>query len=101
MLPSRCIARLNIVFILSLIRFSASGVPRIRLVPVSDVYHISVLNARTKRNGLPLERIGFMQTHRQFARLCINISAFKAWLNSGALPSKPVLKLLEGLMCRR
>ncbi|MGP1917074.1 MAG: 30S ribosomal protein S16 [Candidatus Hodgkinia cicadicola] len=71
---------------------------RIRLVPNSNHYDISVMNVRTKRNGYSIERIGFVQIQHQFTRLCINISALKAWLNDGALPSKPLVKLLGGLM---
>ncbi|MFP3018996.1 MAG: 30S ribosomal protein S16 [Candidatus Hodgkinia cicadicola] len=74
---------------------------RIRLVPISNVYHISVSPVRNKRNGRSLERIGFVQTQRKFTRLCVNVLALKAWLNSGALPSKPLVKLLEGSFNRR
>ncbi|MGP1914825.1 MAG: 30S ribosomal protein S16 [Candidatus Hodgkinia cicadicola] len=74
---------------------------RIRLIPISDGYRISVMNVRSKRNGSSIERIGFMQPKHHYTRLCVNASALKAWLNNGALPSKPVLKLFESLTLRK
>ncbi|MGP1911460.1 MAG: hypothetical protein ACTS4T_01485 [Candidatus Hodgkinia cicadicola] len=56
------------------------------------------MNVRTKRNGCSIERMGLVQIQHQFTHLCDDISTLKAWLNDVALPSKPLVKLLSGLM---
>ncbi|XNX62421.1 MAG: 30S ribosomal protein S16 [Candidatus Hodgkinia cicadicola] len=50
---------------------------------------------KTARNGKVIEQIGFIASARRSWRICVNISALKAWLKAGALPTKAVLKTLN------
>jgi len=56
-------------------------------------YRLVVLQSRTRRNGKPIEEVGF---YDPITKLCrIDTSKIAKWIKYGAKPTKTVFYLLE------
>ena len=59
----------------------------------SPSYRLVVLENRTRRNGKPIEEVGF---YNPVTKKCwINIGKIDKWLKYGAKPTKTVFNLLK------
>jgi small subunit ribosomal protein S16 len=71
---------------------------RIRLKRLGSMkrpfYRIVVLDQRTRRDGRPLEEIGYYNPRTEPIELKVNTEAALKWLNNGAQPSDTVKGLL-------
>ena len=56
-------------------------------------YRLVVLENRSRRNGKPIEEVGFYDPTTKNCR--INVGKIKKWLKYGAKPTKTVLYLLK------
>ncbi|MFP3037693.1 MAG: 30S ribosomal protein S16 [Candidatus Hodgkinia cicadicola] len=74
------------------------NMPKIRLIPAPNAFRIAVMDSRRKRTGVALDRIGFVQISPLRTRVSLDIFALRTWLRSGALPTKPLIKLLSNLI---
>ncbi len=72
------------------IRLSRAG--RIHL----PYYHIGVYNSRTRRDGRPVEELGFYDPKSSKEPVRIDIERAKYWLSVGARPSATVATILKG-----
>ncbi|MFP3038980.1 MAG: 30S ribosomal protein S16 [Candidatus Hodgkinia cicadicola] len=67
---------------------------KVRLIPSQNIFYISVMDSKQKRTSNPIERLGFIQLNRQVVRASLDLMALRGWLNSGAIPTKPLVKAL-------
>ena len=73
------------------IRLSRAGVKK------RPFYHIVVTDSRKKRDGRPIERLGFFNpiATPQEQKLNIDTARVEYWISNGAQPSDRVAKLLK------
>ncbi|MCD8350127.1 MAG: 30S ribosomal protein S16 [Planctomycetaceae bacterium] len=71
------------------IRLSRAG--RIHL----PYYHIGVYNSRTRRDGRPVEELGFYDPKSTKESVRIDVERAKYWLSVGARPSATVATILK------
>lgn len=71
------------------IRLSRGG--RIHL----PYYHIGVYNSRTRRDGRPVEQLGFYDPKSDKEPIRLDAERAKYWLSVGARPSATVTKILK------
>ena len=71
------------------IRLSRAG--RVHL----PYYHIRVYDSRTRRDGRPIEEIGFFDPESKKETVRIDLERVKHWLSVGAKPSASVATLLK------
>lgn len=71
------------------IRLSRAG--RIHL----PYYHIGVFNSRTRRDGRPVEQLGFYDPKSDKESVRIDLERAKYWLSVGAKPSATVATILK------
>jgi small subunit ribosomal protein S16 len=72
------------------IRLSRAG--RVHL----PYYHIGVYNSRTRRDGRPVEELGFYDPKSEKEPVRLNAERAKYWLGVGARPSATVATILKG-----
>jgi len=72
------------------IRLSRAG--RVHL----PYYHIGVYNSRTRRDGRPVEELGFYDPKSTKEPVRIDVERAKYWLSVGARPSATVATILKG-----
>ena len=60
-------------------------------------YHIVVANARAKRDGRCIERIGSYAPLVQENKVTIDLERAKYWISNGAQPTERVQKLMKEL----
>jgi small subunit ribosomal protein S16 len=58
-------------------------------------YRIVVADARTKRDGRAIEEIGLYHPKEDPSRIEVNSERAQYWLDVGAQPTEPVLKILK------
>ncbi len=58
-------------------------------------YHIGVFNSRTRRDGAPVEQIGFFNPESKTERIRLDVDRAKYWLGVGAQPSETVQTILK------
>lgn len=58
-------------------------------------YRIVVADAKSRRDGKYVEKIGYYNPRMQPKILEINLEKFKYWINKGAQPTESVKKLIE------
>ncbi len=58
-------------------------------------YHIVVYNSRTRRDGRPVEDLGFYDPEAAKEPVRIDVERAKHWLSVGARPSPTVAKILK------
>lgn len=72
---------------------------KVRLLPVGKKnqpkYRIVVAEARSKRNGKYVEKIGFYDPLVNPAKVKVDKSRYDYWLSKGAKPTKTVRLILE------
>ncbi len=71
------------------IRLSRAG--RVHL----PYYHIGVYNSRTRRDGRPVEELGFYNPKSEKEPVRIDLERAKYWLSVGAKPSATVATILK------
>ena len=71
------------------IRLSRAG--RVHL----PYYHIGVYNSRTRRDGRPVEQLGFYDPKSEKETVRIDLERAKYWLSVGAKPSATVATILK------
>ena len=71
------------------IRLSRAG--RIHL----PYYHIGVFNSRTRRDGRPVEDLGFYNPKSEKEPVRIDLDRVRYWLSVGAKPSATVATILK------
>ena len=71
------------------IRLSRAG--RVHL----PYYHIGVYNSRTRRDGRPVEQLGFYDPKSEKEPVRIDLERAKYWLSVGAKPSATVATILK------
>ena len=71
------------------IRLSRAG--RVHL----PYYHIGVYNSRTRRDGRPVEQLGFYDPKSDKEPVRIDLERAKYWLSVGARPSATVATILK------
>lgn len=71
------------------IRLSRAG--RVHL----PYYHICVFNSRTRRDGRPVEQLGFYDPKSEKEPIRIDLERAKYWLSVGARPSATVATILK------
>ncbi len=71
------------------IRLSRAG--RVHL----PYYHIGVYNSRTRRDGRPVEQIGFYDPKSTKEPVRLDVERAKYWLSVGAKPSATVATILK------
>ncbi len=72
------------------IRLSRAG--RVHL----PYYHIGVYNSRTRRDGRPVEQLGFYDPKSDKEPVRIDVERARYWLSVGARPSATVATILKG-----
>ncbi|MDR1744178.1 MAG: 30S ribosomal protein S16 [Planctomycetota bacterium] len=72
------------------IRLSRAG--RVHL----PYYHIGVYDSRTRRDGRPVEQLGFYDPRSEKEPVRIDLARAKYWLSVGARPSATVATILKG-----
>jgi small subunit ribosomal protein S16 len=73
------------------IRLSRAG--RVHL----PYYHIGVFDSRTRRDGRPVEQLGFYDPESEKEPVRIDLERARHWLSVGARPSATVATILKGL----
>lgn len=58
-------------------------------------YRVVVIDGRNRRDGAPIEEIGFYDPKKQPAEIRINVEAAQKWIRQGAQPSDTVRELLR------
>lgn len=58
-------------------------------------YRVVVAEKRSRRDGKPIESLGFLEKRVNGINKNINQERYKYWLSQGALPSKTVLELMK------
>jgi small subunit ribosomal protein S16 len=58
-------------------------------------YRVVVIDSREKRDGAPIEEIGFYDPQKEPAEIRINAEAAQKWIQKGAQPSDTVRELLR------
>jgi small subunit ribosomal protein S16 len=58
-------------------------------------YHIGVFNSRTRRDGRPVEQLGFYDPKSDKEPVRIDLERAKYWLSVGAKPSATVATILK------
>jgi small subunit ribosomal protein S16 len=58
-------------------------------------YHIAVFDSRTRRDGAPVERLGFYDPQSKTEPVRLDCDRAKHWLETGAKPSETVVSLLK------
>jgi small subunit ribosomal protein S16 len=71
------------------IRLSRAG--RVHL----PYYHIGVYNSRTRRDGRPVEELGFYDPKSEKEPIRLDVERAKHWLSVGAKPSATVATILK------
>jgi small subunit ribosomal protein S16 len=63
------------------------------------IFHLVAMNQRASRDSKPIEKLGTydprLHLGQEHKTMQWSVQRIKYWLKSGALPSKPVVKLLE------
>lgn len=63
------------------------------------IFHLVAINGHARRDGKPAELLGVYNPHMQPGEtqktIEWSVDRIKYWLSVGAVPSKPVVKLLE------
>jgi len=59
------------------------------------IYRIVVIEAKDRRDGRPIEEIGFYDPHIGIASLKVNVESARKWLKCGAQPSDTARALLK------
>lgn len=58
-------------------------------------YHIGVFNSRTRRDGRPIEDLGFYDPTSKTEQVRLNTERATYWLGEGARPSETVASILK------
>jgi small subunit ribosomal protein S16 len=58
------------------------------------VYRIVVIDSRSRRDGRPIEEIGFYDPRKDNAPLTLDQEAYAKWTQQGAQPTDVVAKLV-------
>lgn len=58
-------------------------------------YRMVVSEKRSRRNGRPIEILGWFEKNTKGKKSDINQQRYKYWISQGALPSTSVLNLLK------
>ena len=58
-------------------------------------YHIVVAEKRTRRNGIPIETLGWFEKREKGQKKQINKARYDYWISQGAKPSETVSKLIN------
>lgn len=58
-------------------------------------YRVVIAEKRSRRNGKPIESIGWLEKTLKGVKKDINQDRYKYWLSKGALPSKTVKNLVK------
>ena len=58
-------------------------------------YRVVVAEKRSRRDGKPIESLGFLEKKIGGVNKKVNQARYKYWLSKGALPSKTVQSLLK------
>lgn len=61
----------------------------------SPFYHIAAFDSRTRRDGKPVEAIGFYDPSDKEAGIRIDLERAKYWLGEGAKPSSTIATILK------
>jgi small subunit ribosomal protein S16 len=59
-------------------------------------YHIGVFDSRTRRDGRPVEQLGFYDPESGKEPVRIDLARTKYWLSVGARPSATIAAILKG-----
>jgi len=59
------------------------------------VYRIVVMEAKDRRDGRPIEEIGFYDPHIGESSLKVNVESARKWIKCGGQPSETVKALLK------
>lgn len=59
------------------------------------VYRIVVIDSKSRRDGRPIEEIGFYDPRKQPAEVRLDSEAYAKWIASGAQPTEVVGKLVK------
>ncbi len=59
-------------------------------------YHIGVFDKRTRRDGKPVEQLGFYDPESKKERVRLDAERARYWLEQGAKPSETLASLLKG-----
>jgi small subunit ribosomal protein S16 len=59
-------------------------------------YHIGVFNNRTRRDGRPVEQLGFYDPRSEKEPVRLDLERARHWLSVGAKPSATVAAILKG-----
>lgn len=59
------------------------------------VYRIVVIDSRSRRDGRPIEEIGFYDPRREPAEVRIDKEAYDKWISQGAHPTEVVGRLVK------
>ena len=58
-------------------------------------YHIVVVEKRSRRNGIPIETLGWLEKREKEQKKQINKERYDYWISQGAKPSETVSKLIN------
>lgn len=59
------------------------------------VYRIVVIDSRSRRDGRPVEEIGFYDPRKEPAEVRIDTEAYASWLKKGAQPTEVVERIAK------
>lgn len=59
------------------------------------VYRIVVIDSKSRRDGRPIQEIGFYDPRRQPAEVRLDKEAYSKWLTQGAQPTEVVERLAK------
>ncbi len=59
------------------------------------VYRIVVIDSRSRRDGRPIEEIGFYDPRQEPAKVRINTEAYDGWVKKGAQPTEVVARIAK------
>lgn len=61
------------------------------------VYRIVVIDSRSRRDGRPIEEIGFYDPRKQPLELRLDQEAYAKWIKQGAEPTEVVARIVKTL----
>lgn len=61
------------------------------------VYRIVVIDSKSRRDGRPIQEIGFYDPRRQPAEVRLDKEAYSKWLTQGAQPTEVVERLVKNV----
>ena len=59
------------------------------------VYRIIVIDSRSRRDGRPIEEIGFYDPRKEPAQVRLDTEAYDKWVKQGAHPTETVERLVK------